>query len=453
MRYSLFIIQILVLLVFSCTPKPPPVPTVPPAPPVPPAPTVPKWIDGQAEASLYLYSVASLDLGNSAKEKLDDIAFSQISGLIKKEVSNRLKHVSDSSGANFIEYFDHIIETRGMKSLKYMEIVERYQDKNNKYVLARLDKEKYLNGLSQEKQRAKSVAINIINYIDNNISADSYTKILKAVDTISMFLDYYPTVNDTSKYENPRGIIDIARDLIQDYNNRTSISFYPGFLETMPLINDNKRIKVSAIDQVTGNRIKGIWIMARFSDSDQQDLILTKDDGTTLYQPKPIMSETGSYIVTFEVDYISMMSPASARLLSIKPKKFPLTVVLSGPKIFFENIIMDLDDSAPSSAVVDAIRECFTNKYSAVFVKDKKESDILLRLEVSTLEHKERVSDIYPYFVHASGSISLTDTRTNIEVLNQEISEQKGSDFNSIEKAGINALKNLAEDLGVDICD
>ena len=127
----------MVLLVFSCTPKPPPVPTVPTVP------TVPKWIDGQAEDSLYLYSVASLDLGNSAKEKLDDIAFSQISGLIKKEVSNRLKHVSDSSGANFIGYFNHIIETRGMKSLKYMEIVERYQDKNNKYVLARLDKEKY----------------------------------------------------------------------------------------------------------------------------------------------------------------------------------------------------------------------------------------------------------------------------------------------------------------------
>jgi hypothetical protein len=76
-----------------------------------------------------------------------------------------------------------------------------------------------------------------------------------------------------------------------------------------------------------------------------------------------------------------------------------------------------------------------------------------LSLEVSTLEHKERVSDIYPYFVHASGSISLTDTRTNLEVLNQKITEQKGSDFTSIEKAGINALKNLAEKLGIGICD
>ena len=111
-----------------------------------------------------------------------------------------------------------------------------------------------------------------------------------------------------------------------------------------------------------------------------------------------------------------------------------------------------MDDTAPSSKVVDAIRQCFINKYSAIFVKDKKDSDILLRLQVSTLEHKERVSDIYPYFVHASGSISLTDTRTNVEVFNQEISEQKGSDFQSIEKAGINALKNLAEALGLGIC-
>jgi hypothetical protein len=259
-------------------------------------------------------------------------------------------------------------------------------------------------------------------------------------------------IDDSSKYERPIGIVDIARDYIQAYNDRISISFDPDFLESMPLINDNKRIRVSATDQLSGNNIKGVWIATRFSNSDHHDLILTKDDGTTLYQTKPILHETGSYVLSFEVDYSAMMSPATARLLYVKSKTFPLTVVLSAPKIYFENIIKDLDDTAPSSKVVDAIRQCFINKYSAIFVKDKKDSDILLRLQVSTLEHKERVSDIYPYFVHASGSISLTDTRTNVEVFNQEISEQKGSDFQSIEKAGINALKNLAEALGLGIC-
>jgi len=448
MRYGLYILQILLLLILSCSPKPAPVPVVPPAP----VSAIPSWIDGKAEDSLYLYGVAKVEKKNNKEENLDDIAFGQISGLIKQRLKSRLKHVSDSTGTNFSGYIDQITKSRVSRSLMHMEIAEKYKDKNYEYALARLDKKKYINGILKDKQKANNAAIDLVNSIDKNISADSFKNISKAVETISMFFDYYPLIDDSSKYERPTGIVDIARDYIQAYNNRISISFDPGFLESMPLINDNKRIRVSATDQLSGHNLKGVWIATRFSNSDDRDLILTKDDGTTLYQTKPILHRTGSYVLSFEVDYSAMMSPASARLLYVKPKTFPLTVVLSAPKIYFENIIRDLDDTAPSSKVVDAIRQCFINKYSAIFVKDKKDSDILLRLQVSTLEHKERVTDIYPYFVHASGSISLTDTRTNFEVFNQEISEKKGSDFQSIEKAGINALKNLAEALGLGIC-
>ena len=448
MRYGLYILQILLLLILSCSPKPAPAPVVPPAP----VSAIPSWIDGKAEDSLYLYGVAKVKMGNNKGENLDDIAFGQISGLIKQRLKSRLKHVSDSTGTNFSGYIDQITKSRVSRSLMHMEIAEKYKDKNYEYALAMLDKKKYINGILKDKQKAKNAAIGLVNSIDKHISADSFKNISKAVETISMFFDYYPVIDDSSKYERPTGIVDIARDYIQAYNERISISFDSDFLESMPLINDNKRIRVSATDQLSGHNIKGVWIATRFSNSDDQDLILTKGDGTTLYQTKPILHKTGSYVLSFEVDYSAMMSPASARLLYVKPKTFPLTVVLSAPKIYFENIIRDLDDTAPSSKVVDAIRQCFINKYSAIFVKDKKDSDILLRLQVSTLEHKERVTDIYPYFVHASGSISLTDTRTNFEVFNQEISEKKGSDFHSIEKAGINALKNLAEALGLGIC-
>ena len=448
MRYGLYILQILLLLILSCTPKPPPAPVVTTAP----VSAIPSWIDGKAEDSLYLYGIAKLEIGNNKGENLDDIAFGQISGLIKQRLKSRLKHVSDSTGTNFSGYMDQITKSRVSRSLMHMEIAEKYQDKNYEYALAMLDKKKYINGILNDKQKASNAAMGLVNSIEKNISADSFKNISKAVETISMFFDYYPVIDDSSRYERPTGIVDIARDYIQSYNNRISISFDPDFLESMPLINDNKRIRVSATDQLSGNNIKGVWIATRFSNSDDQDLILTKDDGTTLYQTKPILHKTGRNILSFEVDFSAMMSPASARILYVKPKTFPLTVVLSAPKIYFENIIKDLDDTAPSSKVVDVISQCFINKYSAIFVKDKKDSDILLRLQVSTLEHKERVSDIYPYFVHASGSISLTDTRTNVEVFNQEISEKKGSDFQSIEKAGINALKNLAEALGLGIC-
>ena len=448
MRYGLYILQLLLLLILSCTPKPSPAPVVPPAP----VSAIPSWIDGKAEDSLYLYGIAKLEIGYNKGENLDDIAFGQISGLIKQRLKSRLKHVSDSTGTNFSGYMEQITKSRVSRGFKHMEIAEKYKDKNYEYALARLDKKKYINGILNDKQKASNAAIGLVNSIEKNISADSFKNISKAVETISMFFDYYPVIDDSSKYKRPIGIVDIARDYIQSYNNRISISFDPGFLESMPLINDNKRIRVSATDQLSGNNIKGVWIATRFSNSDHQDLILTKDDGTTLYQTKPILHKTGSYVLSFEVDYSAMMSPASARILYVKPKTFPLTVVLSAPKIYFENIIKDLDDTAPSSKIVDVISQCFINKYSAIFVKDKKDSDILLRLQVSTLEHKERVSDIYPYFVHATGSISLTDTRTNVEVFNHEISEKKGSDFQSIEKAGINALKNLAEALGLGIC-
>ncbi len=446
MRYYFYILQVLLLLILSCAPKPPPMPVKPPGP------VIPSWIDGKPEDSLYIYGISRIDIGHDEPGKLKDLAYRKISEIIHKRLKKRLKLVSDSTGANFSGYADRIIESRISRSLNHMEIAERYKDKKYEHVLARLDKRKYINNILNDKREATTLATSILSGINNEISTNNFTKIQKAVDTISMFFDYYPVLDDTTKYKNALGIVDVARDLIRKYNERIFITFEPEFLETMPLINDNKRIRVSAKDQLTESVINDMWIETRFSDSEHRDLILTKSDGTTLYQTKSIMRETGSYVVSFEVGYKSMMDQASADLLYVKPNIFSLTVLLSAPKIYFENIIEDLDDAAPNSEVVDAIRKCFTDKYSAVFVDNKNESDILLSLDISTLEHKERVTDIYPYFVHAAGSISLTDTRTNERVFNHEISEQKGSDFNSIEKAGINSLKNLAERLGLEIC-
>jgi len=318
MRYGLYILQILLLLILSCTPKPPPAPVVPPAP----VSAIPSWTDGKSEDSLYLYGVAKVEIGNNKEENLDDIAFGQISGLIKQRLKSRLKHVSDSTGTNFSGYMDQITKSRVSRSLMHMEIAEKYKDKNYEYALARLDKKKYIKGILNDKQKANNAAIGLVNSIDKNISADSFKNISKAVETISMFFDYYPVIDDSINGDRPIGIVDIARDYIQAYNDRISISFDPDFLESMPLINDNKRIRVSATDQLSGNNIKGVWIATRFSNSDHRDLILTKDDGTTLYQTKPILHKTGSYVLSFEVDYKAMMSQAVARLLNVKPKTF-----------------------------------------------------------------------------------------------------------------------------------
>ena len=65
---------------------------------------------------------------------------------------------------------------------------------------------------------------------------------------------------------------------------------------------------------------------------------------------------------------MKLLQKIKKSLLKIKPKTFRLTVIPTMPKIYFENIIGDLHDNAPTSEVVNSVKKCFINKYSAVFV-------------------------------------------------------------------------------------
>ena len=130
--------------------------------------------------------------------------------------------------------------------------------------------------------------------------------------------------------------------MIQKFNDRIFIGFDPVFLKTMPLINDSKRISIYSRDRISDGKIPAVWIKASFSSSEDHDLILTKDDGTTTYQPKFISGNMASYGISFELDYKSMMTAPVSQLLNIKPNVFKLTVIPTAPKIFFENITKNI---------------------------------------------------------------------------------------------------------------
>lgn len=87
-----------------------------------------------------------------------------------------------------------------------------------------------------------------------------------------------------------------------------------------------------------------------------------------------------------------------------------------------------------------------------VLRQKKKESSIAIKLDVITEENTDKISRIYPNFVHASGHLTITDSNSNEEFFNQKVFEESGSDFNSIEKAGINSLMNLAKVVSLKIC-
>ena len=133
-----------------------------------------------------------------------------------------------------------------------------------------------------------------------NISTKNLKRISQAVDTIGNYMDLYPLVNDTTKSRQSMGVIDIGRNLIQKFNDRIFIGFDPVFLKTMPLISDSKRINIYSKDRISDGKIPEVWIKASFSSSEDHDLILTKDDGTTTYQPKFISGNMASYGISFD---------------------------------------------------------------------------------------------------------------------------------------------------------
>ena len=56
----------------------------------------------------------------------------------------------------------------------------------------------------------------------------------------------------------------------------------------MPLVNENKRIKVLCQRYLTGRSIDGIWFDVMSVDNYNNDLILTKKDGSFEYQVQSI---------------------------------------------------------------------------------------------------------------------------------------------------------------------
>ena len=379
-------------------------------------------------------------------------AQSEIAEQLKVSIRSQMTDVMQATNMEYNEYSRSIIETRVETSLDYVEVSDSYQDPQSQYVLAKLDKQQYFDNLEREKKEAETVSSNLVLKSMGGVSANAFINLALALETVSPFIDLYPEMEFPAGSGEIESISSIVAGILRDYNDRIQIRFDPSSLQTIPLINDDKRITVTVIDKDTGQTLASIWLRVKFSDEPDHDLILTKDDGSTIYQLKKIMFAAGSYSLSFSVDYESILSKRSRSLLKMVPKQFPVTVVLAAPKIMFAETITNLGDQAPDSPIVGSIKRCFEDNYSATFVDNKADADMLLDLHVSTLEHTERISDIYPYFVHASGSLSLVNAATGQEILNATIAEEKGADFNSIEKAGINALKKLAHELNLDLC-
>ena len=445
---KLFQFSYLLLFIISCSPKPPPTPISPPVA------KIPGWINlNNNEDSLFYYGIGKKRLIDKSKNRLDEIAMTSLYKLIEKKLDERIKAVSDSALLNIKVYKDEILTSRIRLCDSLVVPDESFADDEFSYLMVKLNKNDYNNSLINRLNNATLESYRLISQLDTNVSSTNYRLIRTAINTIKDYLDFFPTINDTIIESKNIGVLDVIREYLLKYNDKFFLSFESQF-DSIPLINQNKRLQLWAFDGISNNKLDNIWIKASADEIEENDLILIKSNGNTIYQFENILNkDLRSFIMNFEIDYDSMLNRDLAKMLSIKAKKYQITVIPNSPKIYFEDIISNFDNKIPNSKLIDTIKQCFINRYSAIFVQNKMDSDLLLTLDISLLEHKERVSDIYPYFVHASGLLKIKDSKSNILVYNQKIGEREGSDFISIELAGLNALKNLSLDLNHKFCN
>ena len=445
--------QISYLLIFiffySCAPKQ--VEVVP----LEPRKIIPNWLSGISNDSLFLYGVSKVE--NNSTASSDSIAKDKIVKIIKIDFYNRLKKIDQNHDLSFSQSKEIFWNYRLGKILQYVSIYENYNDGNYKYSLARFDKNSYLNAFNKDFARVDQLNRERMKSIDSLISVDNFKNIAKILNETVFYTGSNGLIAMNDKDSSVISSLKYVEDYLNGINSRIRLKFDSKILNAMPLVNERKRIKVLAKDALTEQLIDGIWFNVVYVDNYNvdnynDDLIITKKDGSVEYQVQAIGDEQNGYKLIFKTSYKSILKSDFISLFRSMPERLSLSVIKNNPIIYFENTISNVDSLIEDSDAINAIRECFEAKYNGRFTRKKDKSTISLTFEITTIENSDKISKIYPNFVHSSGALVITDNWTQKNIYFQNIFETSGSDFNSVEKAGINSLKNLAKVVTSKIC-
>ncbi|MEL0269852.1 MAG: hypothetical protein VXA17_05245 [bacterium] len=432
------------IIIYSCAPKQ--VEVVPQEP----RKIVPNWLSGISNDSLFLYGVSKVE--NNSTVSSDSLARGKIVKMIKADFYMYLKKIDQNHDLNFSQSKELFWDDRRGKILQYISIYENYNDGKYQHSLARFDKGSYVNEFYEEFAKVDRLNLERMKSIDSVISVDNFKNIAEILNETVFHTGSNGLIAMNNKDSSVISSLKYIENYLNGINSRIQLKFDSKALNAMPLVNERRRIKVLAIDALTGKSIDGIWFNVMSVDNYNDDLIITKKDGSVEYQVQAIGDEQNGYKLIFKTSFKSILKSDFISLFRSMPERLNLSVIKNNPSIYFENTISNVDSLIKDSDAINAIRECFEAKYNGQFTRKKDKSTISLTFEITTIENSDKISKIYPNFVHSSGALAITDNWTQKNIYFQNIFESSGSDFNSVEKAGINSLKNLAKVVTSKIC-
>jgi hypothetical protein len=395
---------------------------------------------------------ADINTGDDPHLAARQRALSEIAEQLQVNIQSELVDVVEAANTEVNEFTRSIIKTRVNASLDFVDYADSYRSSQMYYVLARLNKKSYFENLAREKRQAEEIAGDLIRSAAQELTGTTFSSLALAVETISPYLDQSPSIEYPFGSGKKQTIYRVAARMLRNLNDRIDLRLEPAVINIKPFVNDEQRIGVKALDKKTGSAIGGISVMMSVPDLPENELLITDKNGQTYCQLQPARSRAGSYTIIFSVDYSSMLKSEALSLIKLVPRKFPVKVTILAPRIVLTEAITNLGKQVAYDPLLGSIKGCFEQGYSAVFVEDETTADLKLTLVVATEQRRERLSEKYPYFLFATGNLSLVNVSTGEEIMNVSLGEHKGADFDSAVRAGMAAITKLEKNFALPIC-
>ena len=431
--YFLFLILFLTLFFKSCGSKPEP------APITKKKIRVPRWINGISSDYKKWYSVGQNTISDSIKP--ESLASSNLKDQLLLDIKTKLNKGFDFEDQYRDNIAKKIIDSRSglIESLTKFDSV--FNSNNTKYVLASIDKNTYYTKIEDE---INSFGLeNKVDQIENDLSDQAFVNLSSIVKIIVDNFDLI-SENKNNRYLHFNTFKKLKL-ILTNFNGRIDFSFTPNSLKGLPIINTGQDLSLTIIDRAFSKNLNGINVIQFNSSLKDTTYLLSK--GAESIKIQPVGKENNKvFNVSFKINFDKMINGNYSRLFDLQPKEFNIVVLPFGAKLFLKGSITSLGSGIEKSVFSDSMKSCFESNYGVEFVDNYDAADLEMYFEVSSYDNLRRESRKQAFKSEAYLNLKLVEINSKKIILDHVIASKKASNYDFIERAGIDALKDLSEE-------
>ena len=407
----------------------------------------PEWLNQQPVSSDFWYGIASVGKNTEDyRQKAMELATDQIAFQIRTHIQSTRQLTREEINLKFSEQYKSIIESRTDIVLDDIETVETFISRDKYHVFIQLNKNIYFEKIEIKKNKAINIAVDFMTSAEKNFSIESFNYIIKALNEITPFLDYslvteYPI--GSGEMVNLNSEIFIMADRLK---SRLALNIDNQEINTVLGKKQNYSIQLESIDKKTNSIISNIPLEASMRGNKISDSMVTDNNGKTKFHLFKISNKDPVQYVEISIslpEFLEKFQFESIHDVTIKVNVSPVNIYLK----FDEN---NLNNSLSNPFLVPDFKTFLLQTYGAKFTNIKSKSDLYILAKINTTAKMENQNEYGLFQVYADCTISFYDTVTDNELYQTSINNVMGVDFNSLDGAGRNALKNLVKEVKSD---